>query len=315
MASPPTPQALQIRAVLLWRYAAHFSIRCTQFPSHFNSGEPLMLTLVLQTLSYYQAFSKSDQRWVRFFVLYLFVVETVNTMMCAAMIYEPLVGTGSPMSLFPSLLPSQPVLEVAISAPVHFFYAWRIWKIMENAIVPALIGMASLASTGQRISSLHLVGASWTAVLVNEVKNYASQPKVDTTALVWSCCSSAADLLITLSLFWGLASIDTKENRRQAHRRHDLHHRSPSFFFDSGLPKLYSNPVISTLNARRGRGRDIIDMDAPASGSGGYRPSTWTESTRPRQVSISSPFGNPSTHKVAMEIESHDILALGIGDK
>ncbi|KAF8156494.1 hypothetical protein K438DRAFT_1986750 [Mycena galopus ATCC 62051] len=106
-----------------------------------------------------------------------------------------------------------------------------------------------------------------------------------------------------------------------------------SFIFDFGQPKLYSNAVISMLNARRGRGGDIIDMDAPASAPGVYRPSTWTESTHPRQVSMSSPFGNPSicesfaglsrvpdvvdpflqTHKVAMEIESDNILALGIG--
>ncbi|KAF8202651.1 hypothetical protein K438DRAFT_582643 [Mycena galopus ATCC 62051] len=314
MASPPTPQAL------LGPY--YFGVMLNSL---------LYGILVLQTLSYYQAFSKNDQRWVRFFVLYLFVVETANTMLCAAMIYEPLVGefgTGSPMTLFPSLLPSQPFLEVAISAPVQFFYAWRIWKIMENAIVPALIGMASLAST---------VGAIWTAVLVHEVKNYASKPKVDTTALVWSCCSSVADLLITLSLFWGLTRKKTGIKRTDdtitSIARHAvqtglltvtfslldvtlfvaLPNSTLSFFFDFGLPKLYSNAVISTLNARRGRGGDIIDMDAPASASGVYRPSTWTESTRPPQVSMSSPFGNPSTHKVAMEIESDDILALGIG--
>ncbi|KAF7343028.1 hypothetical protein MVEN_01733000 [Mycena venus] len=65
--------------------------------------------LVLQIINYYQAFKK-DKLWLRCLVLYLLVVETLNTAMTVVMIYEPLVsqfGTSSPVFLFPSLLPSR----------------------------------------------------------------------------------------------------------------------------------------------------------------------------------------------------------------
>jgi hypothetical protein len=38
--------------------------------------------------------------------------------------------------------------------------------------------------------STNPVGAIWTALIVHQVKNYANKSKVDTTALIWSCCAS-----------------------------------------------------------------------------------------------------------------------------
>ncbi|KAJ7246105.1 hypothetical protein B0H12DRAFT_1126802 [Mycena haematopus] len=307
MPSPPSPQAL------LAPY--YFGVMLNTF---------LYGILVMQTISYYQDFKK-DKLWLRFFVLYLFVVETVNTGMCAATIYEPLVGefgTASPMSRFPSLLPSQPVLEVAISVPVQFFYAWRLSVIMRNYFIPALIGMTSVTS---------MVGAVWTSIIVHQIKFYASKPKVNTTALIWSCAASAADLIITVSLFWTLSrrktGIKRTDDTINTIARHAIQtglltvtfgaldvglfvalpNNTLSFFFDFGLPKLYSNSLVSTLNARDG-GMDggIIELDTPNK--------KFTGSTaRTTRHTISEPVAFiKSSNRTPMD--SEDILALHMGD-
>ncbi|KAJ7235605.1 hypothetical protein B0H12DRAFT_136175 [Mycena haematopus] len=225
--------------------------------------------LVLQTITYYQSY-KRDKVWLRLLILYLFVVETCSTGMSIAMIYQPLIGqfgTDKPMSLFPSLLPSQPILEAAVFVPVQFFYAWRISVIMRNYFAPVLICLTSIASA---------VGAVWTGIIVHQVREYREKPKVNNTALVWSVCAAGADVMITASLIWSL------RHRKTGVRRTDdaintivrnavqtggvtvaftvldvvlfvaLSNSTLNFVFDFGVPKLYSNALISTLNARSG---------------------------------------------------------------
>ncbi|KAF7367066.1 MFS domain-containing protein [Mycena sanguinolenta] len=264
--------------------------------------------------------------------------------MCAAMIYEPLVGqfgTAAPMSLFPPLLPAQPILEasqvvqsnaltypllqVAISVPVQFFYAWRISVIMRDYFIPALIGMASLTS---------LVGAIWTSIIVHQVKIYVNKPKVNTTAFIWSCCASAADLIITVSLFWSLTrkrtGIKRTDDLLNTIARHAIQtglstvtfaaldvslfvafpDNTISFFFDFGLPKLYSNSLVSSLNARgRGMGEDIIELDVPVNSS-----AMFTGSTARTPHTVSDPVAFVKSAVNHTPINSDDILALDMGD-
>ncbi|KAJ6493752.1 hypothetical protein C8R47DRAFT_419801 [Mycena vitilis] len=234
--------------------------------------------LVLQAITYYQSF-KHDKTWLRCFVGYLFFVETVSTGMSVAMIYEPLVaqfGTDKPMSLFPSLLPSQPFLEAAVFVPVQFFYAWRISVIMRNYWVPALICVTSLTS---------MVGAVWTGIIVSQVKVYEEKPKINQTALIWSCSAAGADVVITAALMLSLklrkTGIKRTDDTINTIVRHAVQtglvtvaftlldvvlfvaisNSTLNFVFDFGLPKLYSNALISTFNARGG-----------ASDGGGARP-------------------------------------------
>ncbi|KAJ7318235.1 hypothetical protein DFH08DRAFT_893034 [Mycena albidolilacea] len=319
MPSPPTPQKL------LGPY--YFGVVLNTF---------LYGILVLQVITYYQNYKK-DKTWLRLFVLYLFVVESVNTGMCVAMIYEPLVGqfgTDKPMSFFPSLLPSQPILEVAVFVPVQFFYAWRISVIMRNYIAPAIICMASLAS---------MVGAIWTAVIVAEVKSYLEKPKVDFTALLWSCTAAGADVIITASLFWslrarktGIRSTDDTIERivRNAVQTGaitvaftllnttlfvGLSNSTLNFVFDFAIPKLYSNALVSTLNARAsGSDGGMMELrTTPTSRNAiafsNTRQTGRTASSATQIVSSGDVTFKPSAHDLFLETKS-DILALGVGD-
>jgi len=282
-------------------------------------GTLLYGILVLQTITYYQNY-KRDKLWLRLFVLYLFVAETASTGLSVAMIYEPLIaqfGTDKPMRLFPSLLPSQPFLEAAVFVPVQFFYAWRISVIQRSYIAPVLICLTSIASA---------VGAVWTGIIVHEVKEYARKPAVNNTALVWSVSAAGADIMITACLMWSL------RNRRTGIKRTDdainsivrnsvqtgfitvvftlldvvlfvaLSHSTLNFVFDFGLPKLYSNALISTLNARSGGAAAV------------HAPNVLFSGSNSRQGAISHT-QMPSAHKVVIEMNTvvereDDMLAL-----
>ncbi|KIK62689.1 hypothetical protein GYMLUDRAFT_41602 [Collybiopsis luxurians FD-317 M1] len=259
MASPPTPQ------LVLGPY--YFGVALNTF---------LYGVLVLQAVIYYQGY-KRDHTWLRFFVLYLFVVETANTGICVAMIYEPLVGqfgTDKPMTLFPVLLAGQPFLETAISAPVQFFYAWRISVIMKSYWVPTLICLASLAS---------VAGAYWTGIEVHNAHSYINKHIVNNPALIWSTCAAGSDVIISVALIWslirrksGIRATDDSINRiiRMTVQTGvitgifaildivlflTLPNSTLSFTFDFALPKLYSNALLSTLNARAGMVKVALD--------------------------------------------------------
>ncbi|KAJ6614650.1 hypothetical protein B0H10DRAFT_2044111 [Mycena sp. CBHHK59/15] len=319
MSSPPPPQ------MVLGPY--YFGVVLNTF---------LYGVLLLQTVIYYQGYKRS--LWLRLFVLYLFIVETVNTGICVAMIYEPLIGqfgTDLPMFLFPTYSTqlayqphpyTEPFLETAISAPVQFFYAWRIQVILKSYIPSAIICLASLAS---------IAGAYWTGISVHQAQNYLNKSMVDHPALIWSVCAGASDVIITVSLIvsltrrkTGIKSTDDAINRivRTAVQTGAITgtfaildivlflavpNSTLSFVFDFALPKLYSNALISTLNARAGMvqiateqpGHNVLFSDRRSNGSKPNRP----EPTSTSQSGLF--FNNPKAPTDFIEMHS-DILNL-----
>ncbi|KAJ7672620.1 hypothetical protein DFH06DRAFT_1468024 [Mycena polygramma] len=256
--------------------------------------------LMIQMIIYYQAY-KNDKALAALFVVYLFVVESLNTGLSIALVYQPLVGqfgTDSPTTLFPSLLPSQPFLEAAISFPVQLFYAWRISLIMRSYIASVFICMASVTSVGDR----RMLDRHYRS----QVKVYADKPKVDRTALVWSCSAAAADIIITTSLIWSLKLRKTGIKRTDNTVDRIVRSESPrvladpppdlpaasiqtggltvaftildvalfvalptstlSFVFDFGIPKLYSNALLSTFNARTRAKEVVVELATAAPG-------------------------------------------------
>ncbi|KAJ7666806.1 hypothetical protein DFH06DRAFT_1384228 [Mycena polygramma] len=231
--------------------------------------------LVLQSITYYQGY-KRDRRWLRLFILYIFIAETANTGVSVAMIYEPLVGQfgqlagpgiPAPMFLFPTLLPGQPIMETAVSVPIQFFYAWRIRVILQSWFAPGVICLTALSGAA---------GAVWTSYNVIHAVNYLHKTDIDHSALLWSVSSAVCDVLITASLFFSL-----RERKTGIKRTDDAVNRivrttiqtgaltmvftalnvglfvgmpnsTLNFVFDFCLAKLYSNALLSTLNARSG---------------------------------------------------------------
>jgi len=222
--------------------------------------------LVLQIWNYFQAY-KHDGKWLKCFVFYLLVVETVETLIAMGVVFEPLiVENGKPQgtTVLPHLLPSQPIMAVLVSVPVQFFTAWRIFVITQNRIMSGVICIFSLASFG---SSFYSTETTARARVIAK-KSKLTHPYFLITATV-------TDILITASLIYSLSRRRSTTNKpfnlvlgkimRLALQTGSITaaftltdaiavYVSPktaiSFAFDFPVPKLYSNALLSTLNAR-----------------------------------------------------------------
>ncbi|KAJ7473493.1 hypothetical protein FB451DRAFT_292990 [Mycena latifolia] len=218
-----------------------------------------------QALTYYQLYHK-DGAWMRYFVLYLFVLETLNTGFDMAMMYQPLIlQYGQKLDYFPVVFVTEPLIVVLVSTPIQIFFAWRIWSITKMVWVPVIISVFAVAA---------LAGGLWTAVKVSIIKEFVHKPELHPSALLWFLSSCVADVLITISL------VMTLSHRKTGFVATDsvidkiirttiqtglvtsifsildvicfmvFPHYAINFVWDLGLSKLYSNALLSTLNAR-----------------------------------------------------------------
>ncbi|KIK65256.1 hypothetical protein GYMLUDRAFT_39615 [Collybiopsis luxurians FD-317 M1] len=223
--------------------------------------------LLNQMYFYFQTY-KNEAIWIRLLVIYLFILETANSALDMAMMYQPLIaeyGTSKAVQNFPTLFATEPIVIVAISTPIQCFFAWRIWKITKSLWIPAIIVVLSLASTA---------GGVITGAKIAILKLFAKKPELHWSALLWFLTSCVADLLITGTLVRSLSKRKTgfgaTDNMIDRLIRLTvqtgmitaicaigdvaffmaLPHAALNFLWDLSLSKLYANCLMSTLNAR-----------------------------------------------------------------
>ncbi|KAJ7301124.1 hypothetical protein DFH08DRAFT_979062 [Mycena albidolilacea] len=149
-----------------------------------------------QTVTYYQVYKK-DPTWMRCFVGFLFVVETANTVLDMAMMYQPLiVEYGQKPVFFPSVFMTEPLCVVLVSMPIQLFLAWRIYQLTKSFWIPAIISVLAVAS---------FTGGVWTATMVQILRRFAEKPLLHSPALP----ACVADVLITVSLVQTLSKKKT----------------------------------------------------------------------------------------------------------
>ncbi|KAF9258875.1 hypothetical protein L218DRAFT_709993 [Marasmius fiardii PR-910] len=227
---------------------------------------------VLQTVIYFMRFYKrpGDYPWIQCFVIYLFVADTISTVASFGTLYEPLImKAGRP--------------DIQITSPfflpaVQFFMAWRIKKLSKSKIVSttssrivtAIICSLSLAS---------LAGAIWLGVSVKQKPRFEDFVEFKGAPALWLVTAAVADILIAVTLVYILVrrnSSDISEIRVVKNDKIDRILRLPVqtgtltavaalsdaiiflcvpnttifFIWDLSLSKLYSNSVLSSLNAR-----------------------------------------------------------------
>ncbi|KAJ7348848.1 hypothetical protein DFH08DRAFT_863617 [Mycena albidolilacea] len=226
--------------------------------------------LISQVLSYFKYYPR-DAPWMKFFILSLFAVETLNTGFDMAIMYQPLIlDYGAKPNFFPLFFVTEPLCIVAVSTPIQLFFAWRIKSLTKSWWIPILIVLLAIAS---------LVGGVWTAVMISIVKTFANKPKLHNPALLWFLTACVADGLITASFVFTLS-----KRKTSGFSGHDsaidkltrvirltvqtglitaicaildvicfmaLPHFAVDFVWDLALSKLYTNCLMSTLNARQ----------------------------------------------------------------
>jgi hypothetical protein len=286
--------------------------------------------LVVQSLIYYQAYKK-DAKWIRYLILYIFIAETVNTACDMYMMFEPLVlkyGTPDAVTFFPMMLAADPIVTVAVSVPVQLFIAWRISIISRGKWIPFVIVVLAIISLG---------GGLWLGVTVTIIKRFARKPELHWPALMWLLSSAIADVIITASLVWSLAKRKTgfSSTDDAINRIIKLTVQTGmitaifaildvicflvvptitlNFTWDFALSKLYSNALLSTLNARTKwnsmQTADNVLFARDESASGGVL--TTAQSGRRLQFSNPSEMGNTGVYELATA-SRHSVKSNGI---
>ncbi|KAJ4490978.1 hypothetical protein J3R30DRAFT_164082 [Lentinula aciculospora] len=153
---------------------------------------------VTQMYTYHRT-SKGDKPWMKLLVLYLFVMETINSVCDIGLVFEPLLlnfGNPNIVATSPWTLRLDGVSTTLISTPVQIFMAWRIKIIMETAIPAAVIVILAISS---------LIGSVWLAVAVSNTPQYANFDEFRGAPSLWLISSAVADIAIACYLVYGLA--------------------------------------------------------------------------------------------------------------
>jgi len=242
--------------------------------------------LLVQAYTYSRVYKK-DASWIKCLVLYLFILETVNTACNIFIIYEPLIlqfGRPEAQALFPTLFVSEPLMIVAVSTPIQLFFAWRIRILSRNSWISALIGFLSITS---------LSGGIWAGIVIVKVKAFARKSELNNPALLWFLSSCIADTLITTSLaicLWrrrtGFAATDDAISKIMQMTIQTgmltaffaaadvvfllcFEYTTLNVLWDLPLSKLYSNCLLSTLNARASLNSIVHEQDDVVPSSSG----------------------------------------------
>ncbi|KAF7291427.1 hypothetical protein MIND_01287500 [Mycena indigotica] len=168
--------------------------------------------MTAQMFAYYQRFP-NDFRWIRLFMLYLFLAETAVVVAEVGIIYQPLIQEfGSPLALqnrpactsFRSPYGglrfrlvclhaklADSLLIILVSTPIQLFTAWRIKVITHSYILPSIISLFAIASfaSGLVLSANVFAHA-----------HFRDFPAFATEAITWLVATAACDVLVAVGM-------------------------------------------------------------------------------------------------------------------
>ncbi|KIP01529.1 hypothetical protein PHLGIDRAFT_131227 [Phlebiopsis gigantea 11061_1 CR5-6] len=222
--------------------------------------------MITQTHSYYTNFPK-DPIWIKSFVGILLLADTLNSAFNMAWIYNVLInqfGNLAALSRADWLFESEEAMAGIIATMVQMFYARRIFVLTKNRWITALVMLSSA------VSGLCAIG---TAIGVAMRPDFSGLVILDVVALPWlvSCTVCDITIAITLSVYLsrhktGFQKTDTVVNKiiRSTVQNglltasftiaHIVCYLSLSsgihMIFNYGVVKLYTNSIMSSLNAR-----------------------------------------------------------------
>ncbi|KAL4080926.1 hypothetical protein J3A83DRAFT_4424872 [Scleroderma citrinum] len=213
--------------------------------------------MVTQVYLYFTTY-KSDNFWMKSFVAFLCFADTVNTIFDFVYIYQALV--------LHFVFATDPILTGIIGGSVQLFFAWRIYVLSKNLFVVAIVVLLSLAG---------ILGSIGTTIAVTIIPQFIKFQKFEVIVIIWLAGSACADVIIASALVLYL------RNRRDAFPgTNDVIDRVIRLTMQTGLitsmcavidlityltlssgihlifnvplAKLYTNSLMSSLNARGG---------------------------------------------------------------
>ncbi|KAH7337102.1 hypothetical protein B0J17DRAFT_666255 [Rhizoctonia solani] len=238
--------------------------------------------LVTQVALYYSVY-KHDATWVKLLVAWLMLLDTLNTIFDMGFVYRYAITL---FGNFPAQLHSHwffhlaPLTTVTIAATAQGFFVWRINRLTGCKWISWGIGL---------VLAVQFVAGTATTIGAFKVVDFTRFGEMKVQISVWLVTSAIADTAITVVLSWYLHSHRTGFSKTDGiitrlvritvqtglittvwalvdlimylFVPNPLH-----LLFNLPLPKLYSNSLLSTLNARGGWGNDSMGGDGNTTG-------------------------------------------------
>ncbi|ESK97780.1 hypothetical protein Moror_17345 [Moniliophthora roreri MCA 2997] len=215
-------------------------------------------------------------------VLFLLILETINTGLDFGIIWEPLIetfGDSRALQVQPILLASDPIMTAIISTIVQVFFALRTYRMTKSKV---------LLSTICALAFCSLVGAVTSTAFIATSLRWDHFPVYRGPILTWLLASALCDIVISISLVGALykgkgsfkstnslinkiilLTVQTGTITSVAAIGDALtflfvlnSHTTIQFIWDFSLSKLYSNSLLSTLNARSEWNRYLNDANS-----------------------------------------------------
>jgi len=277
----------------------------------------------IQMFTYYQRYP-NDIAWIRYFMLYLFIVETVNVFVEFGIVYEPLIlNYGQQVGAIPKLLPGDSILIAIVSAPIQLFTAWRISVITGSFILPGLIALLSLGSFGAGIT---------VSTLVSMNPHFRDFGNFTVEVIVWLVLSAVCDIVIAIGMTHalytrktGLSDVDGKINRiiRLTVETGSLTavaaladvmfflvfpNTAANFIVDFPLSALYTCSLLAMLNSRDPRKHSDAER-----GTAPQTTYTQSQNTLKPPPSFQNSFHNSKMVRSQTKFESHTSTEKSMG--
>lgn len=233
--------------------------------------------LCVQVFIYYVSFPR-DFVYLKVYVALIFLIEIAITSLASWELWW-IFGAGFGDEDRLRLLPFQPAgqmgqlpLAAFMMMMVHVFYSWRIWAITKQWFIPAL-------TTAISFSGFVIAMYSAIYIALQARVEGGNLRKLETITTVDLCCSTSADVIITITLLFVLTRARKEAMHETAYTLaqiikytaetglitlvavlvtlivHIVGLKSPNhskvyvaFFY--ALPKTFSNTVLAALNSR-----------------------------------------------------------------
>ncbi|RDB17869.1 hypothetical protein Hypma_000714 [Hypsizygus marmoreus] len=222
---------------------------------------------IVQVYLYHNS-SKRDSPWIQGFIYFLFFGDTVQTVFTVVYMYKSLIthfGDTVYLETGTWVFATDPALTGILAGLVQGFFAWRV-RVLTGSLMLVFIILLCAASS-------FLMGIA-TAIAIGIVPRFVEFQKFKIVVIIWLVSASFADLLITSSLVihlkkhrTGFSGTDTHVDRiiRLTVQTglvtaiwalvdltvYLLDPTGMHLIFNFPLSKLYTNSLMSSLNARR----------------------------------------------------------------
>lgn len=223
---------------------------------------------VTQTYMYYSSGAR-DKMWIKAFVYILFLADTVQVIFTIVYVYISTIihfGDFEYLQTGDWIFATDPAITGIIGGCVQAFFAWRVKVLTGSWVLYLIISFCSAAS--------FLMGIA-TAIAIGIVPEYVEFQKFKVVVIIWLVSAVSADIMITSILVFHLKNHKTGFSNTDNHIDriirmtvqtglltavwalvdllvYLLDNTGTHLIFNFPLSKLYTNSLMSSLNARSG---------------------------------------------------------------